>query len=99
MIDPSSINCVLYHGHCSDGTGAAYAAWKVLGNKAEYIPCYHGGSIPEVKGKRVAVLDFSFDNETTKRMIKEADAYIVLDHHKSAVVELHDIQVQMQYLT
>lgn len=91
MIDPASINCVIYHASCNDGMGAAYAAWKLLGNKAEYIPCRHGGDLPDVKGKRVAVLDFSFDNKTTKRQIEDAEAYILIDHHKSAVIELHDL--------
>ena len=91
MLDPTSIDMVLYHASCSDGMGAAYAAWKLLGNKAEYIPCYHGGVIPDVKGKRVAVVDFSFKNAVTKQMIKDAESYIVIDHHKTAVVELHDI--------
>lgn len=91
MVEPSSIDLVLYHGNCSDGFGAAYSAWKLLGNRAEYIPCYHGGDVPEVTGKKVVMLDFTFDNATTKRMIEEADSFIVIDHHKSAMVELHDI--------
>jgi oligoribonuclease NrnB/cAMP/cGMP phosphodiesterase (DHH superfamily) len=36
-------------------------------------------------------LDFSFDNSTTKKMIEEAAGLLVIDHHKSAMVELHDI--------
>lgn len=91
MIEPSLINCVIYHKNCSDGFGAAYSAWKLLGNKAEYIPCSHGESPPNVKGKRVAILDFSFSNEVTKKMIEDAEALVVIDHHKSAMVELHDI--------
>jgi oligoribonuclease NrnB/cAMP/cGMP phosphodiesterase (DHH superfamily) len=39
----------------------------------------------------VAILDFSFDNATTKKMIKQAESLIVIDHHKSAMIELHDI--------
>jgi nanoRNase/pAp phosphatase (c-di-AMP/oligoRNAs hydrolase) len=46
---------------------------------------------PDVKGKNVVILDFSFDNATTKKMIKEAKDLLVIDHHKSAIVELHDI--------
>jgi len=91
MIDPTSINLVLYHAHCSDGMGAAYAAWKLLGNKAEYIACNHGGVAPDVTGKNVAVVDFSFKNKVTKELIEKANSFIVIDHHKSAMVELHDI--------
>jgi len=91
MLEPSSINLVIYHANCNDGFGACYAAWKLLGNRCKYIACSHGDPAPDVKGKRVAILDFSFSNATTKQMIEDADALVVIDHHKSAVVELHDI--------
>ena len=91
IVEPTSVNCVIYHAQCNDGFGAAYAAWKLLGSRAEYHACKHGIDPPDVKGKVVAILDFSFDNATTKKMIEDADALIVIDHHKSAMVELHDI--------
>jgi uncharacterized protein len=89
--DPSSVNLVIYHADCTDGFGAAYSAWKHLGNRAEYHACKHGTPPPDVKGKVVAILDFSYDNATTKKMIEEAANLIIIDHHKSAMVELHDI--------
>tara|TARA_Y100000310_G_scaffold328281_1_gene396180 strand:+ start:8899 stop:9894 length:996 start_codon:yes stop_codon:yes gene_type:complete len=91
MIEPSSVNCVIYHQNCTDGFGSAYSAWKLLGNRAEYYACKHGDRPPNVKGKNVVILDFSFDNGTTKKMIEDSDALLVIDHHKSAMVELHDI--------
>jgi len=91
MLDPSSVNCVIYHANCTDGFGSAYAAWKLLGNRAEYYPCKHGQEPPDVKDKTVVILDFSFSNEVTKKMISEAKDLVIIDHHKSAVVELHDI--------
>ena len=91
MVEPSQVNCVIYHADCTDGFGAAYSAWKLLGNRAEYHACKHGTTPPDVKGKTVAILDFSFNNATTKQMIEEAEGLIVIDHHKSAMVELHDI--------
>ena len=91
MLEPSSVNCVIYHADCTDGFGAAYSAWKLLGNRAEYYPCKHGIKPPNVKDKNVVILDFSFNNKTTKKMIKDAKSLLVIDHHKSAMVELHDI--------
>ena len=91
MLEPSSVNCVIYHANCTDGFGAAYSAWKCLGNRAEYYPCKHGTTPPDVKGKSVVILDFAFDNSTTKKMIEDASGLLVIDHHKSAMVELHDI--------
>jgi len=89
--DPSRIDFVIYHEHCSDGFGAAWSAWKLLGNKAEYCAATHGDPPPDVTGKSVAILDFSYSNETTKEMIEKAESLMVIDHHKSAMVELHDI--------
>ena len=91
MLEPTSVNCVIYHANCTDGFGAAYSAWKLLGNRTEYYACKHGTPPPDVKGKNVVVLDFSFNNATTKKMIEEANSLLVIDHHKSAMVELHDI--------
>jgi len=91
IVEPTLVDCVIYHADCTDGFGAAYAAWKCLGNRAEYHACKHGVSPPDVAGKKVAILDFSFDNATTKKMIEIAEGLIVIDHHKSAMVELHDI--------
>ena len=91
MIEPNSVNCVIYHANCTDGFGAAYSAWKLLGNRTEYYACKHGTPPPDVKGKNVVVLDFSFNNATTKKMIEESNSLLVIDHHKSAMVELHDI--------
>ena len=91
VLEPSSVNIVIYHADCTDGFGAAYSAWKLLGNRAEYHACKHGTPPPDVNGKNVVVLDFSFNNATTKEMIENADNLLVIDHHKSAMVELHDI--------
>jgi len=91
MLEPTSVDYVIYHANCSDGFGAAYAAWKCLGNKATYLAAKHGSTPPDITDKNVAILDFSYDNTTIKGMIEEANDLIVIDHHKSAVVELHDI--------
>ena len=50
MIEPSSIDLLIYHKDCTDGFGAAYAAWKLLGNRAEYHASKHGNPPPDVNG-------------------------------------------------
>lgn len=91
MVEPTSIDLVLYHANCTDGMGAAYAAWKLLGSKAEYLPCHHGEEPPDVTGRNVACLDYAFPNAVTKQMIEDANSLIIIDHHKSAMVDLHDV--------
>ena len=91
MMIPSEVNLVLYHANCADGFGAAYAAWSLLGSSAEYRPVSHGNTIPNVAGKKVAILDFSYKNKDLKKMIKLSDNLIVIDHHKSAMEDLKGI--------
>ena len=54
MLEPSSVDCVIYHANCTDGFGSAFSAWKLLGNRAEYHSCTHGTKPPNVKGKNPA---------------------------------------------
>lgn len=91
ILEPSAVDIVIYHANCTDGFGAAYSAWKLLGDRAEYHPAKYGEPPPDVRGKNVVVLDFSYDNATTKRLMKEAKSFLIIDHHKSAMVELHDV--------
>lgn len=84
---------VLYHGNCTDGFGAALAAYTYLKDRAEYVPCFYGKintvedltKLPSLNGKVVYVLDFSFSPEVMKEMINRAKRFIWLDHHQSAI--------------
>lgn len=91
MQDPHSFNLVIFHGNCSDGFGAAYSAWKLLGDRAEYFSANFFDPPPDVKGKNVIILDFSYNKETIKKMIAESNSLLILDHHKTAAAELSDI--------
>lgn len=90
------VDLVIYHAGCSDGFGAAFAAHKVLGGRAEYYAANHGEPPPNVTGKNVAILDFSYDLATTKEMIAKASSLIILDHHKTANERLGDLP-QLHY--
>lgn len=78
---------IIYHGFCTDGFGAAYAAWKKFGNNATYI----GRDRKEepfdptiFKDKDVYVVDYSFSREEMLACEKEARSFTVIDHHISA---------------
>jgi hypothetical protein len=74
---------IIYHGGCFDGFTAAWVARKVFPS-AEFIPMAHGDPIPVVDGKRVFILDFSFDRETLIDLHQRAGSLVLLDHHESA---------------
>lgn len=87
----SEIDLVIYHAGCSDGFGAAWAAHKVLGGRAEYYAASYGEPPPDVTGKRVAIVDFSYSRSVTESMIELAESLIILDHHKTAAENLRDL--------
>ena len=75
---------VIYHNNCSDGFGAAYAAWRKFGDEAEYVSANYGNEPPDVTGKEVYILDFSYPRETLVEMHSKAKSLLVIDHHKTA---------------
>lgn len=80
---------VLYHGNCYDGFGAAWAAWKALGDGARYIPVTHGRPMPEMEnGARVFILDFSYPRADLLALAQRMQSVVVLDHHKTAMEAL-----------
>lgn len=84
---------VLYHANCYDGFGAAWAAWKALGDTAEYHPIAYGDPPPPLlnhdQGK-LYLLDFSFPRATLEALAKEFQL-CVLDHHKTAAEDLAEL--------
>lgn len=83
---------VIYHANCTDGFGAAYAAWKKFGDTASYIPLKTQVEIDlDLKDKEVYVVDYSFIAEVDARVRAEAKSLVVIDHHQSAeaVVTAH----------
>lgn len=77
---------VYYHKNCSDGFGAAYAAWKHLGTDAVYEPLQYG-KVPNVDGfDRVFFVDVvPQPYDTIFEVARQTGQTIVIDHHKTAV--------------
>jgi oligoribonuclease NrnB/cAMP/cGMP phosphodiesterase (DHH superfamily) len=77
---------VIYHGNCADGFGAAYAVRNHLGEDGiEYHAGVYQQTPPDVKGKHVVMVDFSYKPEVVQSMRADALSILVLDHHKSAM--------------
>ena len=84
---------VLYHDNCLDGFGAAYAAWKALGDTAIYIPVQYSNPtpLPDVNiifGKEVYVLDFSYKADQIVELESWVKKLVIIDHHSGALTEL-----------
>ena len=78
---------VIYHGKCLDGMTAAWAVRKALG-EGDYVPAIHGETPPDVTGRDVVIVDFSYKRAIMDAMSRHAKSLLVLDHHKSAQADL-----------
>lgn len=84
---------VLYHAHCTDGTGSKYAAWSKFGNNATYIAVNYGQPVPEMEPKsRVYILDFSYPKDVLEALQGVHSSVVVLDHHKTAEEALRGVK-------
>ncbi len=85
---------VIYHGrHCPDGFAAALAAWLFYEGQAEFLGLDHGDiksvtDLPELTGRAVYILDFSFSKELMQAIEAQAAKLVMLDHHRSAAEKL-----------
>jgi hypothetical protein len=83
----SKLLCI-YHGGCDDGFGAAYAVWKALGEGVEFHAGVYQNPPPDVTGRAVAIVDFSYKRPIMLDIIDKAHSVLVLDHHKTAEADL-----------
>lgn len=77
----------IYHGNCDDGFGAA---WAVRANLArvDFVAGQYGREPPEVTGRDVILVDFSYKRPVLDQMAGTARSILVLDHHKTAQEDL-----------
>lgn len=90
---------VLYHANCWDGFCAAWVARKAL-RDIEAVPVQYGQPPPNCTARNVFMLDFSYPREVMRAIASEADAVVVIDHHKTAEAALIGIDEEFApYLT
>lgn len=82
---------VVYHTNCPDGFCACWLLWRAFGDAAEYVPAQYGDPPPDVEGREVWVVDFSYPRAVLLEMASKAASLRVLDHHRSAQQELADL--------
>ncbi len=84
----SKILCV-YHGFCDDGFAAAWAVRRALGeDRVEFYPGVYQKEPPDVTGRDVIMVDFSYKRPVIDRMIAQCATLLILDHHKTAAEDL-----------
>nr|QBK85661.1 MAG: DHH family phosphohydrolase [Marseillevirus LCMAC101] len=95
---PTEIDVVLYHASCPDGTGAAWPLWRENMKSSVPFQAYevrHGEPYPDVTGKTVAIVDFSYKRSIMKDICKAAKYVRVIDHHKTAIRDLEKLEEEV----
>ena len=78
----------IYHGNCADGFGAAWVVRKYFAGDVDFHPGVYGQQPPDVAGRHVIIVDFSYKRPVLEEMAKHAKSITVLDHHKTAQEDL-----------
>lgn len=81
----------IYHHNCADGFGAAWVVRRALGDDVDFFPGVYQTPPPDVTGRDVIIVDFSYKRPTLIDMAARAGSILILDHHQSAAAELVDL--------
>lgn len=79
---------VIYHANCTDGFTAAWCFHHAAPDTFDFLPASYGQEPPDVAGRQVYVVDFSYPRDKLLAMAEAAAGVTVLDHHQSAEAAL-----------
>lgn len=89
---------VIYHGNCADGFTAAWVFHKKYGANADYHIGIYAETPPDVTGRDVYLVDFSYKRAVVEGMLKTAAKVVLIDHHKTALDDLAGLD-GLEYFT
>ena len=74
----------IYHGNCADGFTAAWVVKKVH-PAAVFHAGFYREAPPDIAGKIVYIVDFSYPRNVMEEIVNKADRVIHIDHHETAI--------------
>ena len=91
----------IYHGNCADGFTAAWIIKRAFPD-ADFHAGIYGQSPPDVDGRDVLMVDFSYKRQVLESLlqsgdVKQAMTILILDHHKTAAADLAGIRAPDRY--
>jgi len=90
-----SFDMCIYHGNCADGFGAAWVVRKIAPN-AEFVAGVYQTMPPDVTGKDVVMVDFSYKRPVLIDLASRAKSILIIDHHKTAAEDLVDLPANVK---
>ena len=88
---------VIYHGNCADGFAAAWCFHHLRPGVHDFHAGVHGDPPPDVAGRDVFLVDFSYKREVVETMLSEALSVTLIDHHISAIRDLEAVRGLTQF--
>lgn len=80
----------IYHKNCADGFASAWVVRNYYGENVDFHAAAYGDPPPDVAGRDVLIVDFSYPVETMRGMGAICQSMLVLDHHKTAEAALSE---------
>jgi len=94
---------IIYHANCYDGFTSAwicndhfcFESWAENDHEVppEIVAGLYGQAPPDVTGREVYMVDFSYKRPVLEEMAKKAKSITILDHHKTAEADLKDLNL------
>lgn len=79
---------VIYHANCADGFSAAWCFHHYLPDGYDFHPGVYSDPPPDVTGRDVYLVDFSYKRAVVAAMLAQANTVMLIDHHKTAIEDL-----------
>lgn len=87
---------VIYHSNCADGFSAAWCFWHKYGEACDFHAGVYGKEPPDVTGRDVYLVDFSYKADVVEQMLRIANTVTLIDHHKTAIDDLRPLAERME---
>lgn len=90
----------IYHGNCIDGFTSAWVVrtaigtnkresdFQNLGRDIDFVAGVYGNAPPDVTGKTVYIVDFSYKRPIMEEIVKKAKKVVHIDHHDTAIRDM-----------
>lgn len=83
----------IWHKGCLDGFTSAWVVRSFFRGEIEFFGGVYQEPPPDVTGRNVLMVDFSYKKPVIEEMRKTANAILILDHHKTAEEDLRGYNV------
>jgi uncharacterized protein len=92
---------IIHHANCADGWVGAWVIQKALDNtsvpESEWVAANYEDPPPDVAGKNVWIVDFSYPKEVMIEIERTAKCLYVFDHHKTSVSAIEPLTCRWRH--